>query len=77
MDSDYIRKKTKIVVCRDRQYLVGATDYGQLIWSRYLYDAWGTRHIRDAVRVARKVGGQLILFNSVTGETEMISNDND
>ena len=69
MNNLYIRRKTAIVVVKQGKYLVGMTDWGSLIWSDHIYDAWRTRNRPDAVRVAGKTGGSLVLFNPVTGQT--------
>lgn len=73
MDSEYIRKRTAIVIERDGMYLMAATEYHVPVWSMYIYDAWRTRSPEDASRVADAVDGNLWLFNSATGQKERIT----
>ena len=64
-----IRKQTCLIIWRGPEYLVGTILYStDLRWSRNRYDAWRTRDRKQAEKVARATGGDLWLFNPVTGE---------
>lgn len=68
-----IRLKTCLVIKKNGRYLVGRILWSQdLRWSLYVYDAYRTRNMEKARELARKTGGILVLFNSVTGETRTI-----
>ena len=64
-----IRKKTVLIIKRGDKFMVarimGSAD---LKWSTSPWDAWSTRRIEDAKRVARAVGGELWLFNPIAGQ---------
>ena len=66
---DEIRKKTVLIISRGCEYLVGTILFStDLRWSRSPYDAWFTRDREKAQKVARKVGGDVILFNPCAGQ---------
>ena len=66
---DDIRRKTGLIIRRKGEYLVGTILYStDLRWSISPWDAWRTRKPEDARRVAEKVGGEIVLFNPVSGE---------
>lgn len=68
MNSDEIRRRTVYVIRKDGEYLVGTILYStDLRWSASPYDAWGTRSRVKAERVASVTGGELWLFNPITG----------
>ena len=68
-----IRKKTCIIIRKDGEYLVGTILYStDLRWSGSPYDAWKTRRKDDAERVARKVGGEMVLFNPIVNQRRVI-----
>ena len=68
-----IRRATCIIIRKDGEYLVGAILYStDLRWSWSPYDAWRTRRKEDAERVARKVGGELVLFNPIVNQRRVI-----
>ena len=46
---------------------------GELRWSLSPWDAWRTRDLEAARRVARKVGGELRLFNPIVGQERALS----
>ena len=61
-----IRRKTCIIIRKNREYLVGYKLYSrELCWSVYHYDAWKTRDREKARAIARKVGGVMVLFNPI------------
>lgn len=61
-----IRKETCIIIRKDGEYLVGTILFStDLRWSWSPYDAWRTRRKEDAERLARKVGGEMVLFNPI------------
>ena len=67
---DDIRKQTCIIIRKDGEYLVGMILYSRdLRWSYSAFDAWRTRDREAARRVARVVGGMLVLFNPIIGKT--------
>ena len=58
-----------LIVKRGAEYLVGRIPYSQEFrWSRSAYDAWGTRDRESARKVARATGGDVWLWNPVTGQ---------
>lgn len=66
---EYIRRATVLIVRRGAEYLVARIPYSaEFRWSRSPYDAWGCRKKETAEEVARKLGGDLWLFNGITGE---------
>ena len=68
---DDIRKKTGLIIRRGSEYLVGTILFSKdLRWSRDKYDAWITRDRNAASMIARKVGGDVLLFNPVVGQTK-------
>lgn len=65
----YIRKATVLIVKRGSDFLVARIPYSlEYRWSRSAYDAWGTRDAGTARKVAGMLGGDLWLFNPVSGE---------
>lgn len=65
----YIRQATVLIVRRGAEYLVGRIPYSlEFRWSRSPYDAWNTREKDKAQKVARMLGGDLWLFNPVSGQ---------
>ncbi|MBO7664064.1 MAG: hypothetical protein J6U01_11935 [Clostridia bacterium] len=65
MKNDY-KKKTGLIIRKDGEYLVGTILYStDLRWSWSPFDAWITRSREEARKVARKVGGEILLFNPV------------
>ena len=73
--SNDIRLRTKLIVKRGAEYLVGFDLLGIMKWSTSPYEAWSTRNRQDAEDVARKVGGDLWLFNNVIGEARELYAD--
>ena len=70
---DDIRKQTCIIIRKHGEYLVGKIVYSnELKWSPYTYDAWRTRDREQARRIARKVGGVMVLFNPVVNQRRVI-----
>lgn len=64
-----IRRKTQLIVRRGADFLVGTILYTtDLRWSSSPWDAWGTRDREAAEKVARKVNGDLWLWNPVAGQ---------
>ena len=59
-----------MIVRRGRLYLVGRSAMtGDLIWSAYKYDAWRTECRKDAEKVAGRIGGEVLTFDRLTGQT--------
>lgn len=72
-----IRRETCIIIRKDGEYLVGTILYStDLRWSWSPYDAWRTRRKEDAERVARKVGGEMMLFNPIVRQMRVIDYEN-
>ena len=66
MTKDAIRRETGIIIKKGNEYLVGTILYStDLRWSLSPYDAWKTRNKAAAEKVARKVGGIMVLFNPI------------
>lgn len=66
---DDIRRKTRLIIRRGNEYLVGRVVYStELRWSTSPYDAWMTRNMEAARRVAEKVGGEIWMFNPPAGQ---------
>lgn len=64
-----IRLLTRVIIKRGAQFLVGTIVFSdELRWSDSPYDAWWTRDMRDALKMAKKTGGDLWLFNPVAGQ---------
>lgn len=69
MKGQYLKKATVLIVRRGCEFLVARIPYSvELRWSRSAYDAWSTRSAEKARKVAEVLGGDLWLFNSITGE---------
>ena len=65
----YIKLATVLIVKRGAEFLVGRIPYSfEFRWSRSAYDAWGTREKESAKKVAKLTGGEIWLFNPVTGQ---------
>ena len=70
---DDIRKKTCLIIQRSGQYLVGRILYSTYLrWSGSPYDAWMTRNREQAERVARRTGGNVMLFNPVVKQIRVL-----
>ena len=68
-----IRSKTCIVIRKNGEYLVGYIVFTEeLRWSESPYDAWKTRNIEKARRVARRTGGIMVLFNPIVNQTKVM-----
>ena len=64
-----IRRKTALIIRKDGEYMVGKILYSQdLRWSGSPWDAWRTRIRADAKSIQQKVGGEIMLWNPVTGQ---------
>ena len=64
-----IRKKTALIIRKDNRYLVGYVLWSdELRWSIYPWDAWRTRIRANARSIAEKTGGEIMLFNPVSGQ---------
>lgn len=73
MNKNNIRRETCIIIRKDGEYLVGTILYStDLRWSGSPYDAWRTRRKEDAERVARKVGGVMVLFNPIAKQMKLM-----
>jgi len=75
MNRDAIRAQTVLIIRRPyiNEYLVGKQiSSGRLVWSTSKYDAWRTRDKNKAWKVARKTGGEPVLFNPIAGRTKAL-----
>ena len=72
-----IRKATRVIIRRGPDFLVGTILYSrELRWSWSPWDAWGTRDMEKAKKIARRTGGDLWLFNPVAGQLrEVVRNE--
>lgn len=69
MKEQYLKQATVLIVRRGVDFLVARISYSlEFRWSRSAYDAWSTRSAEKARKVAEMLGGDLWLFNSITGE---------
>ena len=68
-----IRRATCLIIRRNSEYLVGTILYSKdLRWSTSPYDAWQTRDVEKARRIARKTGGILMLWNLVARQMKVM-----
>jgi hypothetical protein len=73
MSKQDIRLKTVVIIEKDHEYLIGrCVVTGVLRWSNSPYDAFGSRSIDKAMRVAWKVGGNIMLFNPIVGQIKSL-----
>ena len=59
------------VVKKGRLFLMGTEEMDgkkHPVWSQYKYDAWMTMNIFAARRIARILGGNVFVFNPITGD---------
>lgn len=64
-----IRGETALIIRKDGEFLVGRIIFSnELRWSRSPWDAWKTRIRANARSIAEKTGGEIMLFNPVTGQ---------
>lgn len=68
-----IRMYTRVIIRKNGEYLqCRDVQCKSLIWSNSPYHAWWTRNKDDAMDVARKTGGVMVLFNPVAGRTAFL-----
>ena len=71
-----IRKCTVLIVKRGAEFLVGRIPYSlEYRWSKSPYDAWNTREKDKAQMVARRVGGDLWLWNPIAGQLRQMDKE--
>ena len=63
-----IRRETVLIIRRGRMFLYGRNTLGLLVWGNSKWDAWRTRIPAKAKSVQQKVGGEIMLFNPVSGQ---------
>lgn len=68
MTREDMRKRTRIVIRKDGEYLTGMDALGFTRWSPSAWDAWSTREIREAWMVCRKLGAEMWLFNPIVAQ---------
>lgn len=62
--NDYLRRQTCLIIEQKGEYLIGFNGVF-LRWGNSPSDAWRTRDIDAAKKVADRFGGQIMLFNPV------------
>ena len=68
-----IRRFTTIIIRKNGLYLVGRELHdGPPVWSRYRWDAYGTRDREKARDLARDYGGVMVLFNPIVGQERIL-----
>lgn len=73
MNRDAIRRKTCIIIRKGNEFMVGTILWStDMRWSGSPYDAWSTRNRGDAERVARAVGGEMVLFNPIVNAKKVL-----
>ena len=71
-----IREQTVLIIRKGNQYIqTESAVIGGTIWSTGAYDALRTRSISNAIRIAKNVGGEICLFNPVTGQLRLADMD--
>ena len=68
------RNRESLIIQRGNRYLMGriADGFREFRWSIYCYDAWRTRNRAFAIRVARALGGDPVLFDFATGDRKLL-----
>ena len=73
MDTEYMRRKTVLVIKKDRQYLSRVEMLTRcVIWSPHLADAWSTREIGKARFLSEKFDAQIMMFNPIVWEVRTL-----
>lgn len=73
MDAEYMRKKTVLVIKKERWYLSRVEMLAKrVIWSPHLADAWSTREIGKARFLSEKFGAQIMMFNPIVWEVRAL-----
>ena len=68
-----IRKETCIIIRKNSEYLVGTVLYSnELRWTTYQHQAWRTRNREKAAKVAKQVGGVMVLFNPIVNQMKVM-----
>jgi hypothetical protein len=66
-----IRRQTSLIVVKNGQYLSHRNMVtGKIEWDPHLSRAWRTRNRDDAQKLARMLGGRLMLFNPIIWRTK-------
>ena len=75
---DDIRKHTFIIIRKNGEYLAGRVFYSeQLRWTIYAHEAAKTRNKALAARVAKAIGGTMMLYNDITRDIREMKEQND
>lgn len=73
MNRDEIRRKTCIIISRNRRFLKGLSRLtGEVEWTWSAYEAWRTRDREEAENVARATGGVMVLFNPIVNVKKVL-----
>ena len=68
-----IRSYTRVIIRKDGEYLVGREMLGKTLkWSTSPWDAWWTRDMETARKMAKELGGIAVLFNPIIGKTKVL-----
>ena len=68
-----IREQTCIIIRKNNLYLQGKECFtNKPKWTQYRHQAWKTRNKETAAKIARAVGGVMVLFNPVADQTKVI-----
>lgn len=68
-----VREKSCVIIRRGNEYMVGKIVFSnELRWSISKWDAWNTRDMRKARKIAERVGGVPVLFNPIVGVTKEV-----
>ena len=69
-----IRLYTRAIICKDGQYLLSVNEFTkEPRWNSSPYEAWWTRDMNAAVRVAKKLNARPVLFNPVVGKVKQLT----
>ena len=68
-----IRTKTCIIIRKNRLFLQGKECFtNDPKWTQYRHQAWRTRNRQKAERIARIVGGVMVLYNPIADQIKVI-----
>jgi hypothetical protein len=75
MNMDELRKQTCLIIENQGKFLVGFNGFS-LRWTESYSDAWRTRDIETAKKVADRFGGSIMLFNPVVRQLRKYREEN-
>lgn len=62
-----LKEYDRMIIRRNGYFLVGMGEDGHLRWSTSPYDAWHHKKRQYVIRVAKRVGGKMKIFNPING----------